>query len=318
MFAERLFDFKPAEMFERRKKENPKEKPSGLNLKFGLNRRLSLGELGCATGALETVFLTLFHSGITGQETCFLENGAKLGVILEQSTGKTVADGAGLAGNSAAAYATNDVEFAVRLGDCERLTNDELKSFKTEIFVNVTVVDGDFAGAVINTDAGYRALSAAGSVEIRFAVVHYSLPPLKCISLGLLSRVLVVGALVNAKTGEGVAADGVVGNHALDSKLHSKLGTLAHKGAVIGLLKMSDVTGVTAIELLGELVSGQHGLVGVYDDNVISAVEMGNEGSLALAAKKIGGNCCYTADGLSGGVEDLPFTLNVGCFRHIS
>lgn len=87
-----------------------------------------------------------------------------------------------------------------------------------------------------------------------------------------------VGALVNAKAGESAAADGVVGNHALNGKLHCELGTLSHEGTVIGFLKMSDVTGVTAIELLGELFAGQHGLVGVDDDDVISAVEMGNEG----------------------------------------
>ena len=38
--------------------------------------RLSLGELGSATGGFEAVFLTLFHSRVTGQEACRFQSGA--------------------------------------------------------------------------------------------------------------------------------------------------------------------------------------------------------------------------------------------------
>ena len=90
-----------------------------------------------------------------------------------------MADSACLTGNAAACNAADNIILIGSAGENERLTNDELKSFKTEILVDVTVIDGDFAGAVLDTNASHRALSAAGAVEIRFAVVHYSLPPLK-------------------------------------------------------------------------------------------------------------------------------------------
>ena len=39
-----------------------------------LSCRLSLAELRCATSCFETVFLSLFHTRISGQEACFLQN----------------------------------------------------------------------------------------------------------------------------------------------------------------------------------------------------------------------------------------------------
>ena len=133
---------------------------------------LSLGELGCATGAFATVLLSFLHTRITGEQACFLEGGAESLVILEQSSGNTVTDRTCLAGNAAAVYAANDVEFLSCAGDLERLTNDELKSFKTEIIVDISVVDGNLTCTCINADAGYRALSASCTVEIRIGIVH--------------------------------------------------------------------------------------------------------------------------------------------------
>ena len=58
-------------------------------------------------------------------------------------------DSTGLTGNAAAGYTANDIELFGGFGKCERLTNDELEGFKTEIIVNVSAVDRDFAGACI-------------------------------------------------------------------------------------------------------------------------------------------------------------------------
>ena len=62
-------------------------------------------------------------------------------------------DCAGLAGNAAACNAANDVELAVGVGYVKGLTNEELEGFKAEIFVDVSVVDGDFTAACVNTDS---------------------------------------------------------------------------------------------------------------------------------------------------------------------
>ncbi len=117
--------------------------------------RSALAELRCATGAFETVFLSFFHSRVSGKESCLFEGGTKLFVILKERAGNTVADCACLTGNSAAAYAADDVKLLGCVCKSERLTYDELESFKTEIIVYVSVVDCDFAGARVNAYSGY-------------------------------------------------------------------------------------------------------------------------------------------------------------------
>ena len=81
------------------------ENAPGKNPKRCLHKSdlLSLAELGCAACAFETVFLSFFHSGVTGQEAGLLEDGAQLGIVLEQSAGQTMTESAGLSGNRRAA-----------------------------------------------------------------------------------------------------------------------------------------------------------------------------------------------------------------------
>ena len=88
-----------------------------------------------------------------------------------------MADGACLSGHAAACNAANYVKLLVGLGQRKRLTNDELEGLKTEIIVDVAVVDGDFAGALIQSYAGNRAFSSACAVEIRCLIVHSVMPP---------------------------------------------------------------------------------------------------------------------------------------------
>ena len=76
-------------------------------------------------------------------------------------------DRACLTGDAAALYVGNDVVLAYGVGNAERLIDNELEGFKTEILVDVTTVDGDLAGTGIQTNAGDGALSSAGTVEIR-------------------------------------------------------------------------------------------------------------------------------------------------------
>ena len=48
-----------------------------------LSCRLSLAELRSATSGFEAVLLALFHSGVAGQQTGFLQNGAHLIAVLQ-------------------------------------------------------------------------------------------------------------------------------------------------------------------------------------------------------------------------------------------
>ena len=134
----------------------------------------ALAELRSATGAFETVLFALFHSGVSGKETGLLESGAEILVVLQQGAGKAVADGAGLAGHAAARYAADHVELLGGLGEGERLTDDEFQRFKTEIIVDLSVVDDDLTGAGIHAHTRDGFLSSAGAVKIRITFVHNS------------------------------------------------------------------------------------------------------------------------------------------------
>lgn len=108
---------------------------------------LSLAELRRAACGLKAVLLTLLHAGISGQIACCLEHRSVLGVSLEQGTGDAVTDGSGLAGVTAALDINLDVELIQSLGCAERLANDNLKGLKTEVLVDICLVDRDLAGA---------------------------------------------------------------------------------------------------------------------------------------------------------------------------
>ena len=111
--------------------------------------RLALAELRSATSGFETVLLSFLHSRVTGEETGLLQRSAEvLGIVLEQSSGDTVADSTGLTGNTAACNAANDVELLFGTGENERLTNDRLEGIKAEIIVDIAVVDRDLTGAL--------------------------------------------------------------------------------------------------------------------------------------------------------------------------
>ena len=135
---------------------------------------LSLGELGCTTSAFETVLFALFHSGVSGEETGLLESGTEILVVLKQRAGKAVADGACLTGHAAALHAADDVELLGSLGESERLTDEELQRFKTEVIVDLSVVDDDLTGAGIHAHTRDGFLSSAGAVKIRITFVHNS------------------------------------------------------------------------------------------------------------------------------------------------
>ena len=136
-------------------------------------KKLSLGELRRATGGLEAIFLTFLHSRVTGQQARFLQNGTEvLGIVLQQRARNTVADGAGLAGDAAAAYTADNVELFVCAGELQRLTDDQLQCLQAEIIVDGTVVDGNLTASLVNPYAGDRAFSSAGAVEIRRFLVR--------------------------------------------------------------------------------------------------------------------------------------------------
>ena len=88
--------------------------------------RLTLAELRSATSCFETVFLTLFHTRISGEESGALQDRPVLSVCLQQSPCDAMTDRTGLSGIAAALDIDKDIKLAVILGRYERLTNDNL------------------------------------------------------------------------------------------------------------------------------------------------------------------------------------------------
>ena len=140
---------------------------------------LALGELGSTTCGLQTVLLSILHSGVAGHEASGLQSGAELVVQDHQSAGDAVSDSAGLAGNAATGDGDRDVDLAQHVSGDQGLTDDQLQGVQAEVLIDVPTVDDDGAGAVlINANTGHGGLPAAGAVGILLlALVHSSLPP---------------------------------------------------------------------------------------------------------------------------------------------
>ena len=86
-----------------------------------------------------------------------------------------MADSACLTCEAAAGDGAFDIELTVCMGSFQRLTNDQLEGFETEIIIDCEVIDLDFAGSAREQSYSCnRGLSSAGSVEICFLrLVHY-------------------------------------------------------------------------------------------------------------------------------------------------
>ena len=88
-----------------------------------------------------------------------------------------MADSASLTGNTAAGNADDDVILALEAQQDQRRADDQRQGLQTEVVVDVTVIDGDLASALINANAGNGILTTTSAVEIRFGFVLVGLPP---------------------------------------------------------------------------------------------------------------------------------------------
>ena len=132
------------------------------------DKKSALGELRSATSTLQTVLLSFLHTRIASQEASSLQCGLVSLVSSDESTGQTVADSASLTGETTAVYASDDVELTLGTGGSEGLVDDQLEGVKTEVLVNVTTIDGDYARTGNDANACDRLLTSAGSVKIGF------------------------------------------------------------------------------------------------------------------------------------------------------
>ena len=123
-----------------------------------LSCRLSLAELRRATSGLEAVFLTLFHSRITSQESCFFQNWSVVVVYSQKGTCNTVTDCSCLSCVSAAVNVYDHVKFISGLCSCQRLTNDNFQGLQTKILIDVSFIDSDFTNFKLNDNLDPKVL----------------------------------------------------------------------------------------------------------------------------------------------------------------
>ena len=109
--------------------------------------KLTFGELRSTTCGFEAVLFTFFHSRVTSQETSGFQSCTIGRIYFQKSSCNTMTDCACLSADTAAGNICFDVDFVNRVGLNQRLTNDELQSIQSEVIVDITAVDHDFASA---------------------------------------------------------------------------------------------------------------------------------------------------------------------------
>ena len=127
----------------------------------------------------------------------------------------------------------------------------------------------------------------------------------------------VLSILVQMQTAQAVTAQSVLGQHTLNSQFHGVVGTLFHHDASLGFLQTADPAGYTVVGLLLQLVAGQNGLVGVDDDNEVTAVNVGGEINFVLATQQVGNGNGGAAQGLPAASTTYHLRATVSFFARV-
>ena len=128
---------------------------------------------------------------------------------------------------------------------------------------------------------------------------------------------IVFTACIDTELLEHCCTECVLGEHALDCLVNSKFRFFFHKLLVLDFLESSNITCVIAIIFVFKLLACEDNVFAVDDDDVIAAIHMGREGRLVLAAKQHGSLSSHTTEGLTGGINDIPFSLDFVCLRFL-
>ena len=115
---------------------------------------------------------------------------------------------------------------------------------------------------------------------------------------------LVLGTLVDVEVVEQLCGQFVFGKHTLDNAAEEFLVAVGLGDDVsrsAGLLT-AGVHTVTEINAVGHLLSSELNLVGIDDDDVVTAIHVGSEAGLVLTTKELSHFGSETAENLIGGV----------------
>ena len=145
-------------------------------------QRLTFAELEAFASLGLAGFLALDHTGVAHEETFFLQSRTVLDVVLAECAGDSHAQSLSLAGDSTAIEIGLDIPFAFSVGNLQGLVDDVLQRASGEIFLIVSFVNNNLAGAGGHIDAGNGAFSSTNGVDY-FHIVYY-LTSLILITLG--------------------------------------------------------------------------------------------------------------------------------------
>ena len=144
------------------KKPRKAEAFRGLLLLFekafaGSCKPLTLAELGSLTSFLESVLLSLLHSGVAGQEPGGLQSGTIV-LVLDgaESAADAMSQSAGLSGITAASDGGDDVVLAFTSGDLKGALDLSLDDLQSHVVIQGLLVDGDVALSGNESYSGHR------------------------------------------------------------------------------------------------------------------------------------------------------------------
>ena len=136
--------------------------------------------------------------------------------------------------------------------------------------------------------------------------------------LRILSRVRMLGTLVNLQLPVDRASETVVWDHSLDCTLDEKFrAALAALAEGLGLMT-SDESGKAHVAFLGLLLAADLDFSRIDHDDKIAGVHMGRPDRLMLAAEQVGGLHGNMAEVLVLGIDHPPLAFNLGGFSRKS
>ena len=124
-------------------------------------------------------------------------------------------------------------------------------------------------------------------------------------------------ACICLESGERLRADGVMREHTLYSEFHCEFRAGSHELTVAGFLEAADIAGVSAVELLVELLTGENCIIAVDDNDEFAAVNVGSKFGTMLTAKNVSGSSSGLTERLAGCVDDIPAAFNRFGLSHV-
>ncbi len=135
-----------------------------------------------------------------------------------------------------------------------------------------------------------------------------------------------LGAVVNVYVGQELAAEAVLGKHTFDCAQEQRI--LAGFDVLVerfllqalgsGLALSAGIAGVAQEDAIGPFLAGKAHLVGVDDDNRITALNIGRVRRFVFATEDFGNLCTKTAEHLIGSIHYHPAAVYALCVRRKS